>query len=75
MRAEVEPVTLRLRDPLRTATGEITERRLLLLRVEDRDGRVGWGEASALERYDGDTALLSGGAAVAARTLVWTESA
>lgn len=53
MLAEVEPLTLRLREPLRTANGDVTERTLLILRVEDREGRVGWGEASALEPYDG----------------------
>jgi L-alanine-DL-glutamate epimerase-like enolase superfamily enzyme len=53
MLAEVRPITLRLREPLRTATGEISERTLLILRVEDREGRVGWGEAAPLEPYDG----------------------
>ncbi len=53
MRADVEPITLRLREPLRTAYGEITERTLLILRIEDAEGRVGWGEAAPLEAYDG----------------------
>lgn len=53
MRVEIEPVTLRLREPLRTAYGEVAERRLLLLRIEDREGRVGHGEAAPLEPYDG----------------------
>lgn len=82
MRAEVEPLTLRLREPLRTATGEIAERTLLLLRVEDREGRVGWGEAAPLEPYDGvsldrcraalesHAATLSGGAATGGAALL-----
>jgi len=53
VRADIEPITLRLREPLRTSSGEITERTLLVLRVEDREGRVGWGEAAPLEPYDG----------------------
>ena len=53
MNARVEPVTLRLREPLRTAYGNVTERELLLLRIEDADGNVGWGEAAPLESYDG----------------------
>ncbi len=53
MLAEVRPITLRLREPLRTAGGDIAERTLLILRVEDREGRVGWGEAAPLEPYDG----------------------
>lgn len=53
MRAEVEPFTLRLREPLVTASGAVSERTLLVLRVEDAHGRVGWGEAAPLEHYDG----------------------
>ncbi len=53
MRADVEPITLKLREPLITAYGEVDERTLLILRVEDREGRVGWGEAAPLEPYDG----------------------
>ncbi len=53
MRAEIEQLTLRLRAPLTTSYGEVAERELLLLRIEDRRGRVAWGEAAALEPYDG----------------------
>lgn len=53
MRAAVEPFTLRLREPLVTAGGTVGERTLLILRVEDAEGRVGWGEAAPLEHYDG----------------------
>ena len=74
MRAEVRPITLRLREPLRTAGGAVTTRTLLILRLEDHEGRVGWGEAAPLEHYDGvslqrcraaldaHAAVLSGGA-------------
>ncbi len=47
------PQRLRLRRPLVTAWGELTERELLLVELEDRDGLTGRGEAAALEPYDG----------------------
>jgi L-alanine-DL-glutamate epimerase-like enolase superfamily enzyme len=53
VRAEVEPFTLRLREPLVTSGATVSERTLLILRVEDAEGRVGWGEAAPLEHYDG----------------------
>lgn len=49
----IEPVRLRLRRPLVTAWGSLSERELLLVELEDRDGLVGRGEAAALEPYDG----------------------
>ena len=36
-----------------TASGILRERELLLLRLRDDDGAVGWGEAAPLEPYDG----------------------
>jgi len=45
---EVERVRLRLRDPLVTAWGTLTEREILRVRVGD-----GVGEAAPLEPYDG----------------------
>jgi L-alanine-DL-glutamate epimerase-like enolase superfamily enzyme len=48
LRADLHEVALRLRAPLRTANGELTERPLLLLELEG-----GWGEAAPLEPYDG----------------------
>lgn len=53
MDARVEPLTLRLRAPMRAAHGETTTREILLLRLEADDGVVGWGEAAPLESYDG----------------------
>jgi L-Ala-D/L-Glu epimerase len=48
---------LRLRIPLRTpfvtATGVVSERELVVIRLEDDEGRTGWGEAAPLESYDG----------------------
>jgi L-alanine-DL-glutamate epimerase-like enolase superfamily enzyme len=50
---EVVPVRLRLRAPLRTAWGELTERELLRVRLDWGDGHAGLGEAAPLEPYDG----------------------
>ncbi len=49
----VEPVSLRLRRPLRAAWGELTERTLLKVRLSWADGSTGEGEAAPLEPYDG----------------------
>lgn len=53
MKAAIEHCALRFRSPLRTAYGELTERELLELRIEDGDGVCGRGEAAPLEPYDG----------------------
>src|SRR5204863_3135353 len=39
--------------PFVTAAGVVTARELLLLRLEDADGAVGYGEAAPFEPYDG----------------------
>jgi L-alanine-DL-glutamate epimerase-like enolase superfamily enzyme len=52
MQVEVEPFTLRLRSPLRAAWGTLERRDLLRVRVRDREGNVGVGEASPLPGYD-----------------------
>jgi o-succinylbenzoate synthase len=49
----VERVTAALRTPFVSATGSTERRELLLLRLEGRDGRVGFGEAAPLRHYDG----------------------
>jgi len=49
MDVRVATVTLTFADPMRTAFGVLRERELLLLRLRDADGAVGWGEAAALE--------------------------
>ncbi len=57
MSARVNRSVLRLSIPLRepfvTAGGVVSSRELLLLRLEARDGCVGYGEAAPFEPYDG----------------------
>ncbi|MGZ4270659.1 MAG: mandelate racemase/muconate lactonizing enzyme family protein [Solirubrobacteraceae bacterium] len=53
MDVRVASVTLTFAEPIPTAWGTLKARELLLLRLRDRDGVVGWGEAGALEPYDG----------------------
>ncbi len=70
MSARVERSVLRLSIPLKepfvTSTGVVSARELLLLRLEARDGTVGYGEAAPFEPYDGvplerAAAALTGG--------------
>ena len=71
MSARVERSVLRLSIPLKepfvTANGVVSARELLLLRLEARDGMVGYGEAAPFEPYDGvpleraEAALTGGG--------------
>lgn len=49
----IQEVALRLSQPVRAAWGEVTERRMLLVELEDDDGLIGRGEAAPLEPYDG----------------------
>ena len=44
--ASVRPVTLRFARPVRTALGEFTQRRSVLLELRDEAGRTGFGEAA-----------------------------
>jgi len=53
VRVALERRSLRLREPLRTAGGEIAERDLLELALVAADGLEGRGEAAPLEPYDG----------------------
>jgi L-Ala-D/L-Glu epimerase len=50
-----ERVRAILRAPFVTAWGVVSERELVLVRVEDRSGNVGWGEAAPLPGYGGAT--------------------
>jgi L-Ala-D/L-Glu epimerase len=68
--ARVQRSVLRLSIPLKapfvTANGVVSARELLLLRLEARDGVVGYGEAAPFEPYDGvpleqAAAALTGG--------------
>ena len=53
MDVRVASLILRFAKPLQTAYGELHERELILVRLRDVDGVVGWGEAAPLEPYDG----------------------
>jgi o-succinylbenzoate synthase len=48
-------LSIPLREPFATSGGVVAERELALLRLEDDDGAVGYGEAAPLEPYDGVT--------------------
>jgi o-succinylbenzoate synthase len=48
-------LSIPLREPFVTAGGVVAERELALLRIEDDDGAVGYGEAAPLTLYDGVT--------------------
>jgi len=53
VRVEIESLRARLRAPFVSASGAISERGVLLVRVEDADGHVGVGEAAPLPDYHG----------------------
>ncbi|MGE4427479.1 MAG: mandelate racemase/muconate lactonizing enzyme family protein [Solirubrobacteraceae bacterium] len=53
MDLRIQEVSLRLAQPMRAAWGEMTERRMLLVELEDDEGQIGHGEAAPLEPYDG----------------------
>ncbi len=68
MRRSLARLSIPLREPFATANGLITARELVLLRLEDDDGAVGFGEAAPLPSYDGVSiddvaAALLGGSA------------
>jgi L-Ala-D/L-Glu epimerase len=46
-------LSIPFREPFTTSTGVVSERELVLLRLEDSDGVVGFGEAAPFEPYDG----------------------
>jgi len=53
VRLELERRTLRLRTPLQSSYGEVSERELVIVRLTGEDGVSGFGEAAPLEPYDG----------------------
>ncbi len=59
MRHEFIPYAIAFRWPLATGAGAWTQRRGAWLRLEDGEGRVGYGEAAPLERLDAPEALAS----------------
>jgi L-Ala-D/L-Glu epimerase len=79
----VQPLRAALRAPFAAAWGTISERELLLLRLEDADGEAGYGEAAPLPSYDGAnvervraalddyTRVLTGAASRPRRELLW----
>jgi len=48
-RVRLREIRLRLREPFRISSGEVKERRILLLELEDGDGHVAWSECVAGE--------------------------
>jgi o-succinylbenzoate synthase len=53
MRHSLRRLSLPFGEPFATARGVVAARELLLLRLEDDDGAVGYGEAAPFEPYDG----------------------
>jgi o-succinylbenzoate synthase len=53
VRRSLARLSIPLREPFATSGGLITARELVLLRIEDDDGTVGYGEAAPLPSYDG----------------------
>ncbi|TMK65714.1 MAG: O-succinylbenzoate synthase [Actinobacteria bacterium] len=53
MRRSLARLSIPFREPFVTSGGVVTARELLLLRLEDDDGAVGYGEAAPFEPYDG----------------------
>jgi o-succinylbenzoate synthase len=53
VRRSIARLSVPLKKPFVTAGGVVAARELLLLRLEDGDGAVGYGEAAPLEPYDG----------------------
>jgi O-succinylbenzoate synthase len=49
-RITLQEIALPLREPFRISSGVVEERRILLVRLEDGDGTVAWGECVAGER-------------------------
>jgi o-succinylbenzoate synthase len=68
VRRSLARLSIPLREPFATSGGVVAARELVLLRIEDDDGTVGYGEAAPLTPYDGVTleevtaALLGSGA-------------
>ena len=53
LRLSVQRRNVRLRKPLETAHGTVSERELLAVTLTDEDGTTGYGEAAPLQAYDG----------------------
>jgi o-succinylbenzoate synthase len=55
VRRTLARLSIPLREPFATSTGVVSAREIGLLRLEDDDGAVGYGEAAPLPSYDGVT--------------------
>jgi L-Ala-D/L-Glu epimerase len=53
MKRSLLRLSIPLREPFATAAGVVGARELAVLRIEDDDGTVGYGEAAPFEPYDG----------------------
>ena len=53
MRRSLLRISIPLRQPFVTSSGVVSARELAVIRLEDDDGTLGWGEAAPLESYDG----------------------
>jgi L-alanine-DL-glutamate epimerase-like enolase superfamily enzyme len=53
MKLVVRRHTLRMRGPLQSSYGAVSERELLAVELSDEDGVTGYGEAAPLQAYDG----------------------
>jgi o-succinylbenzoate synthase len=53
MKVTLTSTRARLRTPIASAYGDVDRRPLIVVRLEDRDGVAGFGEAAPLESYDG----------------------
>jgi o-succinylbenzoate synthase len=53
MRRSLARLSIPFREPFVTSSGVVPARELVLLRVEDEEGVVGYGEAAPFEPYDG----------------------
>lgn len=53
MKHSLARLSIPFKEPFATSGGVVAERELALLRVEDDDGAVGYGEAAPFEPYDG----------------------
>jgi o-succinylbenzoate synthase len=53
VRRSLARLSIPLREPFATSTGVVSARELVLLRLEDEDGTIGYGEAAPFPSYDG----------------------
>ncbi len=54
-RIDARAVSIPLKSPIRMAGVDIAQAQTLIVRITDRDGRIGWGEAAAAPSMTGET--------------------